>query len=84
MGGVGGCICGTCCCCCCCCCCDPVLWNDAFLLTLGDGLSDPASDDDDVFVCCDPLDSTDQVELMSRDLGLLVFILTRRSNVLTR
>ena len=57
-------------------------WNEAFRLTFGDGRSLPASLE--LVVCPDdPRDSTDHEDI-SRDLGLLVFILTRRSSVDTR
>ena len=60
---------------------DPPLldWNEAFLLTFGDGLSDPASLE--LVVCPEELlDSTLQDDI-SNDLGLEVFIRTRLSNV---
>lgn len=56
-------------------------WKEAFRLTFGEGLSDPASLE--LVVCPDELlDSTDQDD-MSKDLGLEVFILTLLSRVLT-
>ncbi len=62
----------------------PVLWKEAFRLTLGEGLSDPASEEEDVLVWAEPRDSTDQVELISRERGREVFMRTRLSRVLTR
>ena len=59
----------------------PLDWNDALRLTLGDGLSEPASEDEVVWLE-DPRESMLQDD-MSKDLGREVFIRTRRSNVET-
>ena len=57
----------------------PFDWKDALRLTFGEGLSEPASEDEVVWLD-EPRDSTLQDD-MSKDLGRDVFILTRRSKV---
>ena len=57
----------------------PLDWKEALRLTLGDGLSDPASEEEVVWLE-ELRDSTLQDD-MSKDLGREVFMRTRRSNV---
>ena len=59
----------------------PLDWKDALRLTFGDGLSEPASELEVVWLE-DPRESMLQDD-MSKDLGREVFIRTRRSNVET-
>ena len=59
----------------------PLDWKDALRLTLGDGLSEPASEDEVVWL--EELRDSTLQEDMSSDLGREVFMRTRRSKVLT-
>ena len=57
----------------------PLDWKEALRLTLGDGLSDPASDEEVVWL--EELRDSTLHDDMSKDLGREVFMRTRRSNV---
>ena len=57
----------------------PLDWKEALRLTLGEGLSEPASEEEVVWLE-ELRDSTLQDD-MSKDLGREVFMRTRRSNV---
>ena len=57
----------------------PLDWKEALRLTLGDGLSDPASEEEVVWL--EELRDSTLHDDMSKDLGREVFMRTRRSNV---